>query len=385
MDGAQARLDSRSVGPSAYIADSEAHSRICIAEALLAHGFACRDFTRAADLFNALQAKTPHLIVLDVSLEDFDAVEMVRTLEANQFAGGVIPVGSRDSFTRSKLQQVGRDHRLKMLPCIPKPLRLKNIEASLHRFEPPAPGAELAVDVGEAIHNGWMDLWYQPKIDLHSLSVCGAEALVRILHPSLGLLPPKCFLPESADPMMRLLSQFVIEKALSDWIAFMDERRAFEIAINVPMRLLEEPQFMRFFRNHVPIHPRFAGIIVEINETDVLCCSDRLVQLAAELREFKIRISVDNLASCPPSLANAEPFHFRKSRSADNSSRAAPRTSSHGLCAEPWLRWLSASGRGRPRWAWRREMIWLLSRTSVSMWPRGSFSAGRCLLKSWRS
>ncbi len=109
---------------------------------------------------------------------------------------------------------------------------------------------------------------------------------------------------------MRLLSQFVIEKALSDWIAFMDERRAFEIAINLPMCLLEEPKFMRFFRNHVPIDPRFAGIIVELNEADALRYSDQLVQLAAQLRKFKIRISADNLASCPPSLANAEPFPF---------------------------------------------------------------------------
>jgi len=310
MDGAQARLDSRSIGPSAYIADSEAHSRICIAEALLAHGFACRDFTRAADLFDAFQAKTPHLIVLDVSLQDFDAVEMVRALEANQFAGGIIPVGSRDSFARSKLRQVGRDHRLKMLPCVSKPLRLKNIEASLHHFQPPAPGTELAVDVAEAIRNGWMELWYQPKVDVHSLSVCGAEALVRILHPSLGLLPPSCFLPESTDPMMRVLSEFVIKKALSDWMTFMEERRAFEIAINVPMHLLGEPQFMRFFRNHVPIHPRFAGIVVEISEADALRCADSVVHLAAQLRELKIRISVDNLAFVPRFLADAEMFPF---------------------------------------------------------------------------
>ncbi len=303
-------MDSRSIGPSAYIADSEAHSRICIAEALLAHGFACRDFTRAADLFDAFQAKTPHLIVLDVSLQDFDAVEMVRALEANQFAGGIIPVGSRDSFARSKLRQVGRDHRLKMLPCVSKPLRLKNIEASLHHFQPPAPGTELAVDVAEAIRNGWMELWYQPKVDVHSLSVCGAEALVRILHPSLGLLPPSCFLPESTDPMMRVLSEFVIKKALSDWMTFMEERRAFEIAINVPMHLLGEPQFMRFFRNHVPIHPRFAGIVVEISEADALRCADSVVHLAAQLRELKIRISVDNLAFVPRFLADAEMFPF---------------------------------------------------------------------------
>src|SRR6266487_3877314 len=69
-------------------------------------------------------------------------------------------------------------------------------------------------------------------------------------------------------------------------------------------------KFMRFFRNHVPIHPRFAGIIVELNEADALRYSDQLVQLAAQLRKFKIRISADNLASCPPSLANAEPFPF---------------------------------------------------------------------------
>jgi len=310
MDDAQARLGSRSTGPIAYIAGSEAHSRICIAEALLEHGFACRDFTRTSDLLNAFEVHTPHLIVLDVSLQDFDAAEMLRSLQAIRFAGSVIPVGKRDIFTSSKLQEIGRKHRLKMLPCVPKPLRLKSIEASLDHLEPPGLGPELCIDVGEAIRNGWTALWYQPKVDLHSLSVCGAEALVRILHPSLGLLPPSCFLPESTDPMMRVLSEFVIKKALSDWMTFMEERRAFEIAINVPMHLLGEPQFMRFFRNHVPIHPRFAGIVVEISEADALRCADSVVHLAAQLRELKIRISVDNLAFVPRFLADAEMFPF---------------------------------------------------------------------------
>src|SRR5260370_574172 len=120
---------SRFAMPVAYVADGEAHSRICVVEALLEQGFVCRDFTRASDLLDAFEAETPDLIVMDVSLREFDSVEALRCLEANRFEGSIIPIGEHEPAVGERLQQFRRSCGLKLLPCVAKPLRLRNFEA----------------------------------------------------------------------------------------------------------------------------------------------------------------------------------------------------------------------------------------------------------------
>jgi hypothetical protein len=41
---------------------------------------------------------------------------------------------------------------------------------------PPSP----PVDAVEAIRAGWLELWYQPKVDTQMLALRGAEGLIRI-------------------------------------------------------------------------------------------------------------------------------------------------------------------------------------------------------------
>jgi EAL domain-containing protein (putative c-di-GMP-specific phosphodiesterase class I) len=301
---------SRLATPVAYVADSEAHSRTCVVEALLEQGFVCRDFTRASDLLDAFEARTPDLIVMDVSLQEFDSVAALRSLEASRFEGSILPIGEHEFTLGERWQQLRRNCGLQLLPCVAKPLRLKNFEASLDHVDAPPVGTEVVVDIEEAIRNGWISLWYQPKVDLSSLSVCGAEALVRVLHPRLGLIPPSRFLPESTDPKMRLLSHFVVEQAFCDWGTLLERRSPLEIAINLPLRLLLESQFVRFFRNRLPIHPRFSGVVVDVDDVGASDRADALVRLAAELRKLRIRLSVHDLTCCPPSIAEGEDFPF---------------------------------------------------------------------------
>jgi EAL domain-containing protein (putative c-di-GMP-specific phosphodiesterase class I) len=54
----------------------------------------------------------------------------------------------------------------------------------------------------------WLELWYQPKIDSQTLCFNGAEALLRMRHPHLGIVLPASFIPEDGDPRFQALSQF---------------------------------------------------------------------------------------------------------------------------------------------------------------------------------
>ncbi len=49
--------------------------------------------------------------------------------------------------------------------------------------------------IEEALRNNWLEIWYQPKIDLKRKCLAGAEALPRIRHPQSGMLWRKAFCP----------------------------------------------------------------------------------------------------------------------------------------------------------------------------------------------
>jgi hypothetical protein len=104
-----------------------------------------------------------------------------------------------------------------MLPLRPTPFSdgdLRHRVATLLPMEaPPNP----PVDVAEALHSNWLELWYQPKIEVRSLTLSGAEALIRMRHPTWGTVPPAYFLPDDDDPYFCALSQFVISQAVGDW------------------------------------------------------------------------------------------------------------------------------------------------------------------------
>src|SRR6516164_11327425 len=75
------------------------------------------------------------------------------------------------------------------------------------------------VTLADVLDRGWMDLFYQPKIELKSMKLVGAEGLVRARHPTRGALSPGTFLQGAGEHDILRLTQAVIIAALEDWEA----------------------------------------------------------------------------------------------------------------------------------------------------------------------
>ncbi len=70
------------------------------------------------------------------------------------------------------------------------------------------------IEIDEALDNGWIEMWYQPKIDLKRKCLAGAEVLARIRHPELGVLLPGSFLPGvTAGSIARLTEHALVCRA----------------------------------------------------------------------------------------------------------------------------------------------------------------------------
>ena len=77
-----------------------------------------------------------------------------------------------------------------------------------------------------------MELWYQPKIELRTTHLVGAEALVRARHPTRGIIPPALFLPDASEDAMHELTERVILTALGDWEDFAEYGAPIKLAVN---------------------------------------------------------------------------------------------------------------------------------------------------------
>lgn len=73
---------------------------------------------------------------------------------------------------------------------------------------------EMEKSLSEAIENHYLQLYYQPKVDIHTEKIIGAEALIRWIRPDGTMISPNVFIPiaEKAG-MISAISHFVLCEA----------------------------------------------------------------------------------------------------------------------------------------------------------------------------
>lgn len=300
----------RKVRPRVCVADDRQHIRTFLGETLEELGFITCECAQASELGAVLERHLPDLVVLGLSGGGVEAGEMLKSLAARTFDGKVLLLGRRNTPAVAAVQELGEELGLAMLPMLSTPFDDRNLRDSVAALLPVEQSLSSPVDVAEAVGAGWLELWYQPKLDVRTLSVGGAEALIRMRHPTWGVVPPAYFIPDDSDPHFRALSEFVIGQAVDDWHTYVVRYGHVEIAINLPIEFLRDPESLRALCLHMPDHPAFEGLIVEINGTEVVRNLMLLTDIAKQLRFCNINLSIDDLGAEWPSFAQIKDFPF---------------------------------------------------------------------------
>jgi EAL domain-containing protein (putative c-di-GMP-specific phosphodiesterase class I)/CheY-like chemotaxis protein len=292
-----------------YILDDEPAIGAVVCRVVQSCGHLATAFENPSEFLSKVESDPPNLIILDLALGRSDAVEVIRKLESLNYQGDVILMSGRSGDILAEINRIGIAHGLSMLPPLNKPFRGTELQARLKSVpEKQSSGSSSQlparqVDLGEALQKNWVELWYQPKIDLRTLSVCGAEALVRINHPEFGIISPGEFLPPSGDPLYGPLSRLVIATATSDWKKLAAQNVATKIAINVPASVLMTPDFVSNIREHLPQDSSFPGLVVEVTEDEVVRDVKTIHEVALQLKLSSVELSIDDFGTAHASLA----------------------------------------------------------------------------------
>jgi EAL domain-containing protein (putative c-di-GMP-specific phosphodiesterase class I)/CheY-like chemotaxis protein len=299
----------RALQPMAFAIDDEEAITGLIAKALGSFGIETLRIRSAGAAIAALKSRTPAIIFLDVVLEGSDAVDVIRGLGEIGYRGIVQLISGGDLALLGDVKRVGERHRLNMLPPLEKPFRLDAIRQIVKAAKLDGKQVNRA-KLDEALHCGWLELWYQPKIDLRTRLLAGTEGLIRCRHPSGALLTPPALLPGASDDSHLALTEFVIRTALEDWNDFADAGAPFMMALNTTVKSLERLATAKLIREHRPKDDRWPGLILELTETEVVNDVELAHEIATQLRIYRIKLAIDDFGKGYSSFARLKGLPF---------------------------------------------------------------------------
>jgi diguanylate cyclase (GGDEF)-like protein/PAS domain S-box-containing protein len=169
----------------------------------------------------------------------------------------------------------------------------------------------LETELRRALRERHLEMHYQPIVDLRSLRVVGAEALMRWRHPERGMIAPAEFIPIAEDTGLIVdMGRWLVEEVATQIGRWDDAKlRDLRASINVSARQLQHDDDMRALIELVRAGPA-DRMAVEITES-VLMGHDRSVLASLkELRTLGVRIALDDFGTGFSSLSYLRQFRF---------------------------------------------------------------------------
>ena len=148
----------------------------------------------------------------------------------------------------------------------------------------------------EAIDRGEVWVAYQPKLEIATRRIIGAEALARWTHPEKGPIAASEFVV-AAEQHNRIgkLTDFVLETAVAAATQINKRGTKFEIAVNLSARLLADKGFTLRVSALLARHGLDPSqLTLELTETAALTGSGEGLDMIGRLRDLGINISIDD-------------------------------------------------------------------------------------------
>jgi len=171
----------------------------------------------------------------------------------------------------------------------------------------------IEAELSHAIPHGELCLYYQPKIDIESELVVGAEALVRWKHPKRGLIGPDEFIPIAEKSGLILpLGGFVLQEACRQNRLWQEMNLPkIQVAINLSAMQLKNPKIVDQISNSLSeFHLDPEWLEVELTETAIMHDQDEGVHLIKKIQELGVCISIDDFGTGYSSFGRLKELAF---------------------------------------------------------------------------
>ncbi|MDD2864112.1 MAG: PAS domain S-box protein [Methylococcales bacterium] len=166
-----------------------------------------------------------------------------------------------------------------------------------------------------AIENEQLHMYYQPIVDVSTGKIVKAEALIRWIHPTLGMISPAVFIPLAEETnLIQEIGTWVFHQAAhtaQQWNLENDDDGHLKISINMsPRQLLKgDGDHMAIeFLQKMNINPNF--VVIEITEGVLLDNSALILEKLERLQAAGIELSLDDFGTGYSAIAYLKKFNL---------------------------------------------------------------------------
>ena len=166
--------------------------------------------------------------------------------------------------------------------------------------------ALLGSELRRALEREEFTLFYQPKIELRTRRLCGAEALVRWNHPARGLVPPGEFISVLEESGLIVpVGEWVLQRAFADLKAMREEGvEHFRMAVNLSARQFRQQDLAaRIDRSVRAAKVDPSWVELEITESELMQDPQHASAVVRELTASGMHIAIDDFGTGYSSLA----------------------------------------------------------------------------------
>ncbi len=148
-------------------------------------------------------------------------------------------------------------------------------------------------------------LFYQPKINMRTGQVTGAEALIRWQHPERGLLAPSAFLPViESDSLSIEMGEWVVRTALDQMKAWHQQGLDLPVSVNIGAHQLQQAGFTerlsQLLAEHPGVDPR--TLQLEVLETSALEDMVHVSRVMRDCHSLGVSFALDDFGTGYSSL-----------------------------------------------------------------------------------
>lgn len=159
--------------------------------------------------------------------------------------------------------------------------------------------------IEQALKNNEFVLFYQPKVNMLTGQILGAEALIRWQHPEKGLLPPGAFLPLIENhPLSVDIDQWVLEQALTQLQIWTEQGQSLVVSVNICARMLQQVEFVDDLKQRLMRYPQVApqSLELEVLETSALEDMAHVSRVIRLCQDLGVNFALDDFGTGYSSL-----------------------------------------------------------------------------------
>lgn len=283
-----------------------------IAELAAAKGLDVATISDPTMVGEKISGFAPDIVMLDLLMPGTDGVELLRLLADQIKNAKVCLMSGSDARVLNSARRLGSAHGLNVVAALEKPLDINAIRAALDQMSGNEQKTAAKSNVGQALAQGQLILYYQPVIEIATRRVKGAEALIRWAHPTRGVLPPVEFLEQiETEGLMSAMTEHVVSTAIQQAAKWHMRGEALTVSVNYTASSLLElslPDRLAEMCKQHNLPPEL--LVLEVTETEAMKDITKTMDVLLRMRIRNIGVSIDDFGTGHSSLRELQRMPF---------------------------------------------------------------------------